>query len=91
MLKITFLTTSLRGRYRRVSPCVPTSICNIRKFLRMHLDLEIPRLKDCIKSLALETYVSAKLGRNGHIKKLDTESIVYNRRFPRPFQILLVQ
>ena len=55
---------------------------------KMHLDLEIPRLKPYIKSLAHKLYDSAKFSRNRHIKKLGADSLVYNPRVLRPFHIL---
>ena len=56
---------------------------------KMHLDLEIPRLKPYIKSLAHKLYVSSKFNRNRYIKMLGSDSLVYNQRVLRPFHILL--
>jgi len=55
---------------------------------KMHFDLEIPRLKTYIKSLATKLYASAKYSRNRYIRKLGADSSVYNQRVLRPFHIL---
>ena len=53
---------------------------------KMHFDLEIPKLKRCIKILAL--YASAKPSRNRYVRKLGSASTVLDPRVRRPLHIL---
>ena len=54
----------------------------------MYLELEIHKVKTCIKNLTLILYGSAALSRNRYVKKLDADSLVFKRRVPRPLHIL---
>ena len=46
---------------------------------KLHSDKKIPMLKKCIKVLALNLHVSAKVSRNRYIKKLGADSLVRSR------------
>jgi hypothetical protein len=55
---------------------------------KIHLGLKFIKLKSFMKHLALKLYASAKLSTNRYIKGLGTDSLVDNRRVPKPVHIL---
>jgi len=52
---------------------------------RIHSDLEMIKLNNFIKYLALKLYAYARNSTNRYIKKYGTDSLVANRRVPKPF------
>ena len=55
---------------------------------KIRTDLEIINFKSFMKHLPLELYAYAKLNRNSLFERLGTESLVDNRRVPKPVRIL---
>jgi hypothetical protein len=54
----------------------------------MHSDIEIVKLKSFVKHLTLKLYVSAKRSRNQYISRLVINTLVDNRKVPKPVHIL---